>query len=80
MEWSIRGAGEDMRYLRYMALLAVLVVPLAYSQAQVSVGVGIGYGGGYGGYGPGYGWTAGVLLRLLSLRTLCVRALRLLWA
>ena len=31
-----------MRYLKYVALLAVLMVPLAYSQAQVSVGVGIG--------------------------------------
>jgi len=36
-----------MRYLRYVALLAVFVVPLAYSQAQVSVGVGIGVGPGY---------------------------------
>jgi hypothetical protein len=36
-----------MRYLKYVALLAVLMVPLAYSQAQVSVGVGIGVGPGY---------------------------------
>src|SRR5579863_9476618 len=33
-----------MRYLKYAALLAVLMVPLTYSQAQVSVGVGIGPG------------------------------------
>jgi len=33
-----------MRYLKYVALLAVLMVPLAYSQAQVSVGVGVGPG------------------------------------
>lgn len=30
------------RYLKYVALLAVLMVPLAYSQAQVSVGIGVG--------------------------------------
>jgi hypothetical protein len=37
-----------MKYLRYFALLAVLAMPLAYSQAEVRVGVGIGVGG----YGP----------------------------
>jgi hypothetical protein len=31
-----------MRYLKYVAWLAVLMVPLAYSQAQVSVGIGVG--------------------------------------
>src|ERR1700757_5527399 len=31
-----------MRYLKYVALLAVLMMPLAYSQAQVSVGIGVG--------------------------------------
>lgn len=36
-----------MRILKYVALLAVLMVPLAYSQAQVRVGVGIGYGPTY---------------------------------
>ena len=36
-----------MRYLKYLALLAVLMLPLAYSQAQVRVGVGIGFGPGY---------------------------------
>ena len=40
------GQGEEeMRCLRYVALLAVLMIPLAYSQAQVSVGIG---------FGPGY--------------------------
>src|SRR6202046_2028985 len=34
-----------MRYLKYLALVGVLMLPLAYSQAQVSVGVG---------FGPGY--------------------------
>ena len=36
-----------MRYLKYVALLAVLMVPLAYSQAQVRVGIGIGVGPAY---------------------------------
>jgi hypothetical protein len=36
-----------MKYLRYIALLAVLAMPLAYSQAEVRVGVGIGVGPGY---------------------------------
>ncbi len=31
-----------MKYLRYVVLLALLAMPLAYSQAAVSVGVGIG--------------------------------------
>lgn len=31
-----------MRYLKYLALLAVLFVPAAYSHAQVSVGIGVG--------------------------------------
>jgi hypothetical protein len=34
-----------MKYLRYVALLALLALPLAYSQAAVRVGVGIGVGG-----------------------------------
>jgi len=34
-----------MKYLRYIALLALLALPLAYSQAEVRVGVGIGLGG-----------------------------------
>jgi len=36
-----------MRYVKYLALLAVLMVPMAYSQAQVRVGIGIGVGPGY---------------------------------
>ncbi len=38
-----------MRYMKYFALLAVLMLPVAYSQAQVRIGVGIGvpvYAGG----------------------------------
>ena len=31
-----------MKYLRYVALLALLTLPLAYSQAEVRVGVGFG--------------------------------------
>ena len=34
-----------MKYLRYVALLALLTLPLAYSQAAVRIGVGIGVGG-----------------------------------
>ena len=41
-----------MRYLKYFALLTVLMLPLAYSQAQVRVGVGIGVGPGYIAAGP----------------------------
>jgi len=33
-----------MRYVKYLALLAVLMVPLAYSQAQVRVGIAVGPG------------------------------------
>jgi len=36
-----------MRYMKYFALLAILMVPFAYSQAQVRVGIGIGVGPGY---------------------------------
>ena len=42
-----------MRLLRYFALLGVLMLPAAWSHAQVSVGIGIGgpvYGPGY--YAP----------------------------
>jgi hypothetical protein len=41
-----------MKYLRYVALLAVLAMPFAYAQAAVRVGVGIGVGVG-GGYVAG---------------------------
>src|SRR5712692_2019860 len=34
-----------MKCLRYVALLALLALPLGYSQAEVRVGVGIGFGG-----------------------------------
>ncbi len=40
-----------MRYLRYLALLGILTLPIAYSQAQVAVGVRVG---------PGYVGTAPV--------------------
>ncbi|HYM77671.1 MAG TPA: hypothetical protein VE377_16985 [Candidatus Dormibacteraeota bacterium] len=36
-----------MRYLKYVALMAVLMMPLAYSQAQVGVGIGVRVGPGY---------------------------------
>jgi hypothetical protein len=36
-----------MKYLRYLALVGLLMLPLAYSQAQVRVGVGIGFGPSY---------------------------------
>jgi hypothetical protein len=36
-----------MKYLRYVALVALLALPLAYSQAEVRVGVGIGFGPSY---------------------------------
>jgi hypothetical protein len=44
-----------MKYLRYVALLALLAMPLAYSQAAVivgGVGVGVGVGPGYVGDAP----------------------------
>lgn len=33
-----------MRYMKYFALLTLLMVPFAYSQAQVRVGIGVGVG------------------------------------
>ena len=41
-----------MKYLRLLALVGLLMVPLAYSQAQVRIGVGIGFGPGYVGGPP----------------------------
>ena len=43
-----------MKYMRYVALLALLAMPLAYSQAAVVVGarVGVGVGVGVGVAGP----------------------------
>ena len=46
-----RSKGDlKMRYLKYLALLALLAVPLAYSQAQVAVGVGVNVGPRYADY------------------------------
>jgi hypothetical protein len=42
-----------MKYLRYVALLALLAMPLAYSQAAVVVRTGVGVRIGVG-VGPGY--------------------------
>ena len=36
-----------MKYLRYLALVGLLMLPLAHSQAEVRFGVGIGFGPGY---------------------------------
>jgi hypothetical protein len=36
-----------MRYMKYFALMAILMVPFAYSQAQVRVGIGVGVGPAY---------------------------------
>lgn len=36
-----------MRYLKYFALLAMLMMPFTYSQAQVRVGIGIGVAPAY---------------------------------
>jgi hypothetical protein len=33
-----------MRYLRYLALLGILMLPVTYSQAQVAVGIRVGPG------------------------------------
>jgi len=41
---GIQEREVSMRYLKYFALLAVLMLPVAYSQAQVRVGIGIGVG------------------------------------
>jgi len=43
LEW--KKGRFTMKYLRYVALLALLALPLAYSQAEVRVGVGVGFGG-----------------------------------
>src|ERR1700712_4891397 len=37
-----------MRYLRYIALLGVLLIPMSFASAHAQVAVGIGVGG----YGP----------------------------
>jgi hypothetical protein len=33
-----------MKYLRYVAMIALLAMPLAYAQAAVGVGIGVGVG------------------------------------
>ena len=38
-----------MRLFRYLALLSILMVPAAYSHAQVAVGIGVGANGLVGG-------------------------------
>jgi hypothetical protein len=50
-ETADRRRRSQMRYLRYLALLGILILPVAYSQAQVAVGVRVG---------PGYGYVAPV--------------------
>src|ERR1700691_822490 len=48
------GSGRfTMRFLRYLTLLGILLVPAAYAHAQVAVGIGVG------GYGDGYGYPYG---------------------
>jgi hypothetical protein len=60
---GLGAKGVYMRYLRYVALLAAVMLPLAYSQAQVEAGVAVGndqapaaqaYDQGYDDPGPGY--------------------------
>jgi len=41
---QIEEGESKMRYLRYLALLGILMVPVVYSQAQVAVGVRVGPG------------------------------------
>jgi hypothetical protein len=45
-----------MRYLRYLALLSVLIVPAAFAHGQVSVGIGVGYPGYYAAGPPVCQW------------------------
>ena len=40
-----------MRYLRYLAILSIFLLPASFSHAQVAVGVGVGVP--YGGYAYG---------------------------
>jgi len=44
MKMCIQEQEVSMRYLKYFALLAVLMLPVAYSQAQVRIGIGVGVG------------------------------------
>src|SRR5579864_1453400 len=49
---KVVGRRSIMRYVKYLALLSVLILPLAYSQAEVSVGIGVGPAYGYVGAPP----------------------------
>ncbi len=55
-----------MRYLRYLALLGILTLPVAFSQAQVAVGVRVGPG--YVGPALGYARTATMDIILTRVR------------
>jgi hypothetical protein len=44
--------GGKMRYLRYLALLSIFMLPAVHSQAAVVVGIGVGPGYGYVGPAP----------------------------
>src|ERR1017187_5004358 len=49
--------GSGMRFLKYLALLSILLVPAAYSHAQIAVGVGVApYGYAYGPPACSYGY------------------------
>lgn len=37
-----------MRYLKYLALVTVLIIPAAFAHGEVAVGVGVGFGPAYG--------------------------------
>jgi hypothetical protein len=39
-----RRRGSKMRYLRYLTVLGILMLPTAYSEAQVAVGIRVGPG------------------------------------
>ncbi len=41
-----------MRFLRYLTILAVMLVPAAYAHSQVSVGIGVSAAPYYDAYGP----------------------------
>ena len=59
-EITDRRRRSKMRYLRYLALLSIFLLPAAYSQAQVAVGIRVGPGYGYVGAAPAcaYGYYA----------------------
>lgn len=51
-EIADRRKRVEMRYLRYLALLGIFMLPAVYSQAQVAVGIRVGPGYGYVGPAP----------------------------